>query len=171
MNTLVFDGKLLSVECCLETKKPPWRQTTVWRHSGHHRIYRSKDERCEFAARWDPRAVLALRARQDYKLTSLGASGGINLACVSSETHNLQPVFLRTLGGHCARRSLRRPWKLGLRILISKTATSCDEHAAVSAFLQAKLNAAVSAFLSFIKQWHDVKVSSSKHEGHKLPER
>ena len=141
MNTLVFDGKLLSVECCLETEKPPWCQTTVWRHSGHHRIYRSKDERCEFAARWDPRAVLALRARQDYKLTSLGASGGINLACVSSETHNLQPVFLRTLGGHCARRSLRRPWKLGLRILISKTAmiwccklslyanTSCDEHA------------------------------------------
>ena len=43
-----------------------------------------------------------------------------SLACVSSETHNLQRVFRRILdakGGHCARRSLQRPWKLGLRIV------------------------------------------------------
>ena len=32
-------------------KNAPWRQTTVWRHGGHHRIYTSKDESCEFAAR------------------------------------------------------------------------------------------------------------------------
>ena len=43
-----------------------------------------------------------------------------SLACVNSETHNLQRVFRRILGtkgGHCATRSLRRPWKLGLRIV------------------------------------------------------
>ena len=32
-------------------KNAPWRQTTVWRHGGHHRIYTSKDENCNFAAR------------------------------------------------------------------------------------------------------------------------
>ena len=32
-------------------KNAPWRQTAVWRHGGHHRIYTSKDESCEFAAR------------------------------------------------------------------------------------------------------------------------
>ena len=30
-------------------KNAPWRQTTVWRHGGHHRIYTSKDESCKFA--------------------------------------------------------------------------------------------------------------------------
>ena len=43
-----------------------------------------------------------------------------SLACVNSETQNLQRVFRRILGtkgGHCATRSLRRPWKLGLRIV------------------------------------------------------
>ena len=43
-----------------------------------------------------------------------------SLACVNCETHNLQRVFRRILGtkgGHCATRSLRRPWKLGLRIV------------------------------------------------------
>ena len=47
---------------CLVTKNAPWRQTTVWGHGGHHRIYTSIDRRCEFAARFDPRAVHALRA-------------------------------------------------------------------------------------------------------------
>ena len=32
-------------------KNAPWRQTTVWRHGEHHRIYTSKEESCEFAAR------------------------------------------------------------------------------------------------------------------------
>jgi len=35
-----------------------------------------------------------------------------SFACVSSKTHNLQRVFRRILytsGGHCTRRSLRRP--------------------------------------------------------------
>ena len=32
-------------------KNAPWRQTIVWRHGGHLRIYTSKDESCEFAAR------------------------------------------------------------------------------------------------------------------------
>ena len=44
-------------------KNAPWRQTTVWRHGGHHRMYTSKDESCEFAARLDPHAVHVLRAR------------------------------------------------------------------------------------------------------------
>ena len=34
-----------------KNKNAPWRQTTVLRHGGHHRIYTSKDESCEFAAR------------------------------------------------------------------------------------------------------------------------
>ena len=77
----------------------------------------------------------------------------ISLACVSSETHNLQRVFrLRGGGGsplhkffrkyppeflvvfrtqkgsHCARRSLQRPWKLGLRIVAwSKPPMFCKE--------------------------------------------
>ena len=29
----------ISVECCLETKNASWRQTTIWRHGRHHRIY------------------------------------------------------------------------------------------------------------------------------------
>ena len=44
----------------------------------------------------------------------------LSLACVSSETHNLQRFFRYiwdTKGGHCARRSLRGPWKPGLRIV------------------------------------------------------
>ena len=46
----------------------------------------------------------------------------ISLTCVSSETHNPQSVFAflfvsyTQIGSHCARCSLRRPWKLGLRI-------------------------------------------------------
>ena len=32
-------------------RNSPWSQTTVWRYGGHHRIYSSKDESCEFAAR------------------------------------------------------------------------------------------------------------------------
>ena len=32
-------------------RNAPWPQTTVWRHGGHHRIYTSKDESCEFSAR------------------------------------------------------------------------------------------------------------------------
>ena len=47
---------------CLVRENAPWRQTTVWGHGGHHRIYTSIDRRCEFAARFDPRAVHALRA-------------------------------------------------------------------------------------------------------------
>ena len=50
---------------------------------------------------------------------------------VSSETHNLQRFFrhiLYTNGGHCARRSLQRPWKLGLRIFAwSKPRMFCKE--------------------------------------------
>ena len=45
----------------------------------------------------------------------------ISLACVSSETHDLQRVFRRIYdtkgGGLCAGPSLGRPWKLGLRIV------------------------------------------------------
>ena len=77
----------------------------------------------------------------------------ISLACVSSETHNLQRVFRPRGGGvapyinfsgstprnfwlffrtqkgsHCARRSLQRPWKLGLRIVAwSKPRLFCEE--------------------------------------------
>ena len=39
------------------------KRTRLWRHGGHHRIYTSKDEICEFAARWDPHAVHTLGAR------------------------------------------------------------------------------------------------------------
>ena len=50
---------------------------------------------------------------------------------LASETHNLQPVFLRiydTKGGHGARRSLRRPCKLGLRIVAwPKPRMHCEE--------------------------------------------
>ena len=52
MNTLVIDGnsKSLSVEYCLGTKMR--RDVKLpQRHGGHHRIYTSKDESCEFAAR------------------------------------------------------------------------------------------------------------------------
>ena len=55
-------------------KNAPWCQTTL-----RTPLDTSKDESCEFAARWDPHAVPALckaRARQDYKRTSLGASWG-----------------------------------------------------------------------------------------------
>ena len=46
----------------------------------------------------------------------------ISLACVSGETHDLQRVFRRIYdtkggGGLCVGPSLRRPWKLGLRIV------------------------------------------------------
>ena len=44
----------------------------------------------------------------------------ISLACVNNEINNLQLVFRRnenTNGGHCARRSWPRPWKLRLRIV------------------------------------------------------
>ena len=77
----------------------------------------------------------------------------ISLACVSSETHNLQRVFRPRGGGvapyinfsgstprnfwlffrtqkgsHCARRSLQRPWKLGLRIVVwSEPRMFCEE--------------------------------------------
>ena len=33
-----YDEKSLSVEFCLETKNTPWRQTTLWRHGGPHRL-------------------------------------------------------------------------------------------------------------------------------------
>ena len=48
----------------------------------------------------------------------------ISLACVSSETHNLQGVFcfLRiydTKGQNGPTRSWQRPWNLGIRIVLS----------------------------------------------------
>ena len=43
----------------------------------------------------------------------------------------MQAIFLRnygTNGGHCARRSLRRPWKLGIRIVACpKLRMVCEE--------------------------------------------
>ena len=53
-----------------------------------------------------------------------------SLACVRSEIHNLQRIFRRvqdTKGGHCARRSLWRPWKLGIRIIASSKPRMCCE--------------------------------------------
>ena len=48
MNTLVIDGKSLSVKCYMlpRNKKRAVTQTTVWRYGVHHRI----DERCEFSS-------------------------------------------------------------------------------------------------------------------------
>ena len=41
MNTLVIDGKLLSIECCLETKKMRRNVKLLYdvMVDGHHRIY------------------------------------------------------------------------------------------------------------------------------------
>ena len=51
---------------------------TVWRHGGHHRIYTSKV--CSsLGPTGGSHTASALRARRDYKLTSLGASRGITL--------------------------------------------------------------------------------------------
>ena len=53
-------------------KNAPWRQTTVWRHGGHHRIYTSKVCSSLGPTRSSP-TERTLRARRDYKFTSLGA--------------------------------------------------------------------------------------------------
>ena len=52
-HNLVIDGnsKIAFSRMLPRNKNAPWRQTTVWRHGAHHRIYTSKDESCEFSAR------------------------------------------------------------------------------------------------------------------------
>ena len=67
------------------SKNAPWRQTTVWRHGGHHR-------RCT-SIRWElpvcsslgptrgSHTASALHTRRDYTLTSLGASRGKKGIC------------------------------------------------------------------------------------------
>ena len=69
----------LSLECCLETKNASWRQTTVWRHDGHHRNYIYKKRWAlrvcsSLGSTRGARTARALRARRDYKLTLLGSS-------------------------------------------------------------------------------------------------
>ena len=57
-------------------KNAPWRQTTVWRHGGHHRRWAAWRWELRLCSSLGPTRCCALRARRDYKLASLGASRG-----------------------------------------------------------------------------------------------
>ena len=83
-NTLViqwWNSKSLLVECCLETKIAVTSNYCMT-HGGHHRIYTSKVCSSLGPTRSSP-TERTLRARRDYKFTSLGAprlaSRGINI--------------------------------------------------------------------------------------------
>ena len=74
-------------------------------------------------------------------VSTIFAESLVSLACVSSGTHNnprliiIFVVFRTQKRNHCARRSLRRPWKLGLRIVAwSKPRLFCKESLRKSKF-------------------------------------
>ena len=84
MNTLVIDGKSLSVECCLdhvETKmcrdvKLLYMYDIIVDTNGYIQVKMSAASSLHLA-RIHARFTHCKRASQDYKLTSLGASQGI----------------------------------------------------------------------------------------------